>query len=143
MKKSLLQYVTFEEIKKMTNGIAEQIGLPAAVENIAEEATELAKAALKYARFLRGENPVRDPNYFKLYEHMIEEFNDVLLAISAIGLRPDRDIISFKVQRFWTYVNEQHDKDQEIEDYAAWDVGNLENILKDWDCREDNINERK
>lgn len=35
----------------------EKIGLPAMHEQLAEEATELAKEALKMARILRGENP--------------------------------------------------------------------------------------
>ena len=39
------------------NDIIDTIGLPAMLEQLAEECSELAQASLKYARLLRGENP--------------------------------------------------------------------------------------
>lgn len=39
------------------NLIISKIGLPAALEQLAEEAAELSKAALKVARIIRKENP--------------------------------------------------------------------------------------
>ena len=39
------------------NDIIDSIGLPAVLEQLAEECSELAQASLKYARLLRGENP--------------------------------------------------------------------------------------
>ena len=39
------------------NDIIDSIGLPAVLEQLAEECSELAQASLKYARLLRGDNP--------------------------------------------------------------------------------------
>lgn len=52
--------------------IAEKLPVPALLEQLAEEAAELAQAALKYARILRGENPT-PVNVYKAHANLIEE----------------------------------------------------------------------
>lgn len=54
-------------------------------EQIAEEAVELAHAAQKIARYLRGEQPVADDfDLEKTKENLIEEYADVSLAVDTV-----------------------------------------------------------
>lgn len=56
--------------------ILEHISLPALLEQLAEECSELAQAALKLARYLRGENaPVK--SRMQLISDLLEEIADV------------------------------------------------------------------
>ena len=57
--------------------IVEEIGLPAALEQLAEEAAELAQAALKLSRKIRKENPT-PKDVMELAENLEEEYGDVL-----------------------------------------------------------------
>ena len=53
-------------------------------EMLAEEATELAHAAQKYARIVRGEQPVSEKlDPVEAFENLKEEIADVLLCIGA------------------------------------------------------------
>ena len=53
-------------------------------EMLAEEATELAHAAQKYARIVRGEQPVSEKlDPVEAFENLKEEIADVLLCIDA------------------------------------------------------------
>lgn len=58
------------------NLIIPKIGLPATLEQLAEEAAELSQAALKVARIIRGENPTPLP-YAQALDHLQEEVGDV------------------------------------------------------------------
>ena len=59
---------------------------PAAIyEQLAEECTELAKAALKCARYLRGENPMGKDD-LSWYSELREEYNDVLNCIKTLDM---------------------------------------------------------
>jgi len=56
--------------------IIKQIGVPALLEQLAEECAELAQAALKLARYLRGENaPAK--SRMQLIGDLLEEIADV------------------------------------------------------------------
>lgn len=56
--------------------ITEEIGLPALLEQLAEECTELAQAYLKLARYIRGENmPAK--TLMELTGNLLEEIADV------------------------------------------------------------------
>ena len=93
--------------------IAEKIGLPAMYEMLAEECTELAHAALKMARIIRGENPTpktRDA----VKEHLVEEVTDVSLCLRELDLSYDNLIMERKVERFlhrWSKAHEVMDDD--------------------------------
>lgn len=63
--------------------IREEIGTAACLEQLAEEATELAKAALKYARVLRKENPT-PVTEDEIKEHLVEEYTDLMVCIGRL-----------------------------------------------------------
>lgn len=63
--------------------LLEKIGLPAMLEQTAEECTELAQACLKYARWIRNENPTfRDVD--EIEDNLAEEVADVVICISEL-----------------------------------------------------------
>lgn len=64
-------------------GITERIGEAAALEQLAEEAAELAHAALKMARIVRGENPT-PVSKEQAYLSLLEEVGDVRLCVSVL-----------------------------------------------------------
>ena len=63
--------------------LIEAIGTPATLELLAEECTELAQAALKTARVLRGENPT-PTTLDEAVNHLAEEMADVEIMMSAV-----------------------------------------------------------
>ena len=63
--------------------IIEVIGLPAVLEQTAEECAELNHACLKMARKLRGEN-YTPATWEEISENLIEEFADVLVCINRL-----------------------------------------------------------
>lgn len=71
------------EEKKPSN-LVEAIGIPAMLEQTAEEATELAFACLKLARFYRGENVVYGHTEADLKENLAEELADIRLCASEL-----------------------------------------------------------
>ena len=76
----------------MDISIVEKIGLPALLEQTAEECNELAQACLKYARKLRGENPTPKTEE-KCIEDLNEEAADVMLCIGHLMIE---DIVDQK-----------------------------------------------
>lgn len=72
--------------------IEKMIGKPALLEQLAEECTELAKAALKQARILRGENPTPVTEN-EAYVQVIEEYTDVIQCAEELGLSIDQSQI--------------------------------------------------
>ena len=64
-------------------GITERIGGAATLEQLAEEAAELAHAALKMARIVRGENPT-PVSKEQAYLSLLEEIGDVRLCVSVL-----------------------------------------------------------
>ena len=75
------------------------IPTPALYEQLAEECTELGKAALKMARVLRKENPT--PVTFNEASTMIcEELSDCFTVCLVLGIDPDIKIIMEKMRRW-------------------------------------------
>ena len=66
--------------------IREKIGDAAMYEMLAEECSELAQAALKYARIIRRENPT-PVSEDDAHENLIEEFTDVIQCAEELDLR--------------------------------------------------------
>lgn len=62
--------------------IVDYIGNPAVLEQLAEECTDLAHAALKLSRILRDENPTPATSE-EMVEVLTEEVADVLVCIDA------------------------------------------------------------
>lgn len=77
----------------------EKIGAAAMLEQLAEEATELAHAALKLARIERGENPTPVLKEDAM-DHLIEEYTDVVQCAEEFSLVPNREQIKLKKMRF-------------------------------------------
>lgn len=65
--------------------VIEAIGLPAVLEQCAEELAELTQAALKMARKLRGENPT-PMTHAQAAEHLHEELGDVRLCLNVLDV---------------------------------------------------------
>ena len=91
--------------------IGEKIGLPALLEQCAEECAELAHACLKTARIYRGENPT--PASFKDCRlNLEEEIADVTLVMGAIiaelGIDPRsiENTCDFKLKRWNDRIDE-------------------------------------
>lgn len=69
---------------KPDSGLVEHIGEPAMYEQLAEECVELSHAALKLARYLRGENKVHGHTEEDLRDHLCEEFADLIVCSQEI-----------------------------------------------------------
>lgn len=77
----------------------EKIGKAAMYEQLAEECTELAQAALKMARKMRNENPT-PKSATDIWENLIEEVSDVCTCFYELGLKPDVNVQRKKMDRF-------------------------------------------
>lgn len=71
---------------------------PAMYEALAEECAELAQAALKMARVLRGENPT-PVSEAEAMEMVVEELTDVISCAIALGLNVDPEQAVTKFER--------------------------------------------
>ena len=78
------------------------IGEPALLEQLAEECSELAQAALKLARVERGENPT-PKTFIECLNALIEEMADVKMCISVIETSRALDVcwISAEKEKRW------------------------------------------
>lgn len=74
------------------------------LDQLAEEATELAHAALKTSRIMRGENPT-SVNIRDAERKLVEEWTDLCLVADVIGLSLDEDIYDGKTQRWISRLN--------------------------------------
>ena len=73
-------------------------------EQLAEEAVELAHAAMKKARILRGENPT--PMISSVADaYIIEEYSDVMVCIKMLGISTDEDMMKQKEERWINRLN--------------------------------------
>lgn len=64
--------------------VIDKIGIPALLEQTAEECTELAQACLKLARKMRGNNPTPKDGP-ELIENLKEEVADVVVCIELLA----------------------------------------------------------
>ena len=80
------------------------------LDQLAEEATELAHACLKASRILRAENPTPVTPH-EAESMVIEEWTDLCLVADVIGLSLDEDIYDAKLNRWTARLNEVHIND--------------------------------
>lgn len=66
---------------------------------LAEEAAELAQAANKMARIIRGSNPT-PKNESEVYKNVVEEFTDVFSVASVLDIHVDDLILNYKLRRW-------------------------------------------
>ena len=67
------------------NDIIDSIGLPAVLEMLGEEGSEMTHASLKWARQLRGENPTPKTEE-ECRDALVEEMADVQLMIDLLTM---------------------------------------------------------
>lgn len=79
--------------------LVQDVPVAALFEQVAEEAAELAKAVLKLARIVRGENPTPVTRYEAMCM-AVEELSDLTLACEVAGIAPDRQIQVKKLKRW-------------------------------------------
>lgn len=78
---------------------------PCLYDQLAEEATELAQAAIKMARILRGENPSPvTPEYAKLMVN--EEYSDLMTVIKLLEITEDMELQREKMRRWIERLNQ-------------------------------------
>ncbi len=79
--------------------VISKIGEAAMLEQLAEEASELASAALKLARIERSENPTPVTKGEAVLK-LIEEFTDVVQCAEELELKEDRTQMEKKMRQF-------------------------------------------
>ena len=89
--------------------VIEAIGLPAVLEQCAEELAELTQAALKMARKLRGENPTP-----MTHAQAAEELGDVRLCLKVLDVAMGGDnttaVEAEKLQRWLDRLTPEQEK---------------------------------
>jgi hypothetical protein len=65
--------------------VHEEIGMPAMLEQTAEECCELAQGCLKMARYMRGENPT-SKDYEAILDNIAEELVDMEICTEELRL---------------------------------------------------------
>lgn len=102
--------------------IVNEIGLPAALEQCAEECSELAQACLKLSRKLRDENPTpksRDEIVESLEEEIADVLNCIYLIQTPLMIFDDElaDIMLNKRDRWEERIKEHKEsKGEEVDD---------------------------
>lgn len=101
--------------------IVDQIGVPALLEQMAEECCELAQACLKMARKLRDENPT-PKSVEDIRDNLVEEMADVELCrilleeAEVVGYREPFAVMHEKEERWKKRLNLHLDLDEIEED---------------------------
>ncbi len=95
---------------KEINLVIEAIGLPAVLEQCAEELAELTQATLKMARKLRGENPT-PVTHAQAAAHLHEELGDVRLCLKVMDVAMGGDnttaVEAEKLRRWLERINQE------------------------------------
>lgn len=101
--------------------IADYLGEDEVLTQLAEEAAELGKAALKYRRACGYTNNVTPVTRQEAFKNLIEEIADVKLAIATLGL--DAGPAAFDVERImaakanrWAQRLSAHVRGEKIDD---------------------------
>ena len=91
----------------MLSDIIDLVGEPAVLENLAEECTELAQAALKLARIERGENPTPKSKN-ECVQAVMSEYADVLACITILKELKwwnSQALFNMKIQKLERWMN--------------------------------------
>lgn len=93
--------------------IGEHLTEAAMYGQLAEEAAELAAAAAKMARILRGENPTPVTAEIQK-EEVINEYGDVLNCIDVLQLESDSTIRHYKKIRWQGRIVDMQDREDAV-----------------------------
>lgn len=96
-------------MSEIVNSIRQRISHVAAAIQLAEEASELAKAAAKLARIEEGTNPT-PVTYQQAWDNLLEELNDVINAAIVLGLTTSRISQFEKLLRWRDRLKEQEER---------------------------------
>lgn len=100
------------------NFIRKAVPAPARYEQLAEECTELAQAALKVARHIRGENPTpKDPA--QIFCDFLEEVSDVILCLDCVNMNPDLLSMERKLNRWYKRICEKQQEELKKENESS------------------------
>lgn len=79
--------------------VLEDVPKPVLYEQLAEESVELAKAALKMSRVIRGENPT-PVTQEEAVEMVREELSDLFTVCAVLNVGPEIDRMMPKLRRW-------------------------------------------
>lgn len=124
--------------------MVDAIGEPAMYEQLAEEANELAHAAQKMARILRGENPTSVTEE-EARRNLVEEFTDTMQSAIELNLGIDAQLAKEKRKRFWERWEEKDDtriaersvairKSRATRPIINYDYSDVIQPIKMWEC---------
>ena len=95
-----------------------KISEAAIFEQLAEEAAELAQAASKVSRVLRGENPT-PMTLEEAREHLTEEWTDLCVVINETDVMADPELYEKKKARWVRRIREAEVR-KNVEDLKKW-----------------------
>jgi len=88
-----------EDVKAATDAVRKTLGDVDLYGQLAEECAELAQAASKMQRILRGVNPTTTTE-MECVKNLEEEFTDILVVTDVLGLRRNDKIYEMKMLRW-------------------------------------------
>lgn len=98
MKVSKEEFI-FHDASDAIKFVESNLSTAALYEQLAEEASELAQAALKLSRIYRNENPT-PISMLEAVDNLQEEFTDLLLVSEILGLVPNEALKKEKAYRW-------------------------------------------
>ncbi len=87
------------QVGLMLDTVRKAVPAPALYEALAEEATEVAQAALKMARIQRQENPT-PVDLVDATKSLNEELTDLLLCMDVVNMHADQNLAMAKLNRW-------------------------------------------
>ena len=87
------------EVSDLINYIRDNQSEAVLADCLAEEAVELAKECMKYARILRGKCPTPD-GAVTVLTRLMEEYTDVLITADVFGVQMDSNQYREKLKRW-------------------------------------------
>lgn len=110
-----MHYYDLPRIEESIKQIRDNVPVPDIFDQLAEEAAELAQAANKMARVMRGTNPANIDER-EAIKHVIEEYTDVhVVAKDILELQVDGLQVDYKIDRWAKRLEE---KDNEVHDHT-------------------------
>lgn len=104
-----MHYYDLPRIEESIKEIRERVPVPDIFDQLAEEAAELAQAANKMARVMRGTNPANIDEK-EAMKNVIEEYTDIhVVAKDILELQVDGLQADYKIDRWAKRLKEKDD----------------------------------